>query len=59
MQASAHPDASIDDLKDGFGGGGDLSFRKPLLVRLDKLYAAHLPTNYDRWLESDDPYEIS
>ena len=36
-----------------------LSHCRPLQVRVDKLFAAHLPTNYDRWLEVDEPYQIT
>ncbi|GAX85405.1 hypothetical protein CEUSTIGMA_g12821.t1 [Chlamydomonas eustigma] len=31
---------------------------KPLVVRMDKLLASHLPTQYERWLEVQEPYRI-
>ena len=62
MDADAS-DLGSADLRDGFmmGGGGRGRSRggRPVVVRLDRLFASQLPTNYDRWLEEDEQYQIT
>ena len=61
-------DADVDsasDMREGFGGGGSSRRNgegggsRPALLRLDRLFASQLPTNFDRWIEADEQYQVT
>ena len=56
---------SASDMRQGFGGGrssrwnGQRGGARPALLRLDRLFASQLPTNYDRWMETEEQYQVT